>query len=62
VRLAEIASLETGTERLRVFTKLNDFCQTGRYPESLAPLPTAEEARRHMTDAGEVLQWLMQQL
>jgi len=59
VRLAEVAGLHPGTERLRVLTRLNDFCQAGRYPETPGPTLTAEQARQHVADASEVFQWLM---
>lgn len=59
VRLAEIAGLSPGTERLRVLSRLNDFCQAGRYPETPGPTLTAEQAGRQITDASEVFQWLM---
>jgi HEPN domain-containing protein len=62
VRLAELAGLDPGADRLRVFARLNEFCQAGRYPDGLAALPDADAARRHVTDAHAVFQWLMQQL
>jgi HEPN domain-containing protein len=59
VRLAEVARLSPGPERLRVLSRLNDFSQAGRYPETTGPMLTPDQARRHVTDASEVFQWLM---
>jgi HEPN domain-containing protein len=58
-RLAEVAGLSPEAESLRVLTRLNDFSQAGRYPETSGPVVTATEARQHVTDAREVFTWLM---
>jgi HEPN domain-containing protein len=59
VRLAELAGLELERERLRVLTDLNAYAQAGRYPEGPGPTLDAADARRHISTAREVFQWLM---
>ncbi len=38
---------------------MNAFSLEGRYPESLTPPPTTQEARAYLARAEEVFQWLM---
>jgi len=59
VRLAELGGRACTPEQLRILAKLNDFAQTGRYPEGVTPLPTAPEARQYVDDADQVYRWLM---
>ncbi len=61
-RLAELAGLQPGPERLGQLAALTAFSLEGRYPDALAPLPTAEETQGYMTSARELLEWLMRQL
>jgi HEPN domain-containing protein len=58
VRLAEVAGLVLAPERLRALTRLNDFSQEGRYPESIGPPVPAAEARVFVEEAREVVTWL----
>jgi HEPN domain-containing protein len=62
VRLAEFGARECSPEQLRILAKLNDFSQTGRYPEGVTPVPTSDQARQYVDDAGLVFQWLMTEL
>ena len=59
VRLAEVAGLQPSPDQLRILAALNEFVLAGRYPESLTPEPSSEEARRYRSDAEKVFQWLM---
>ena len=59
VRLAEVAGLAVGSDRLRVLAQLNEFSQAGRYPEVPGRLPSAEEAEVRLVEAREVFVWLM---
>jgi HEPN domain-containing protein len=59
VRLAEVAGLALGHDRLRVLARLNEFCQAGRYPEVPGRLPNVEEAAVRVAEAREVFLWLM---
>jgi len=62
VRLADLAGLQPSSEQRDTLAEMNAFHLEGRYPESLTPPPTAEEARGYMTRAEGVFQWLMTQL
>jgi HEPN domain-containing protein len=59
VRLAEVAGLALGHDRLRVLARLNEFCQAGRYPEVPGRLPSVEEAEVRVAEVREVFLWLM---
>jgi HEPN domain-containing protein len=62
VRLAELAAIETDKEQLDTLAEMNAFNVEGRYPETLAPPPTADEAKCYFERAQEVFEWLMQRL
>jgi hypothetical protein len=62
VRLADLAGLQPSPEQRDTLAEMNAFHLEGRYPESLTPLPTVEEARGYMTRGEGVFQWLMNQL
>lgn len=62
VRLAELGGRTSTSEQLRILAKLNDFSQAGRYPEGVAPPPTAAEARQYVDDSEQVFLWLMSEL
>jgi HEPN domain-containing protein len=59
VRLAELAALHLDSQQIDVLAEMNAFNLEGRYPESLAPPPTRQEARAYLARAEEVFQWLM---
>ncbi len=58
VRLAEVADLNLQPDQLDVLAEMNAFHIEGRYPESLTPVPTLKEAKRYLSRAEEVFQWL----
>lgn len=62
VRLVELASLKPNKEQLDTLAEMNAFNVEGRYPETLAPLPTPAEADRYLRQAEEVFQWLIKLL
>ena len=62
VRLAELAEIPLEQEQVYVLAEMNSFNIEGRYPESLTPPPTLEEARSYLTRAKEVFEWLMNRL
>ena len=57
-RLAELAGLQPNESQLSTLADLNAFSQASRYPDAVAPLPTAEEAEAYLGRAREVFQWL----
>jgi HEPN domain-containing protein len=61
-RLSELAGIAMVSEDVDVLAEMNVFHIEGRYPESLSPPPTKEEALRYMTRAEKIYQWLMNQL
>ena len=61
-RLSELAGVAMVSEDVDVLAEMNVFHIEGRYPESLSPPPTKEEALRYMTRAEKIYQWLMNQL
>jgi HEPN domain-containing protein len=61
LRLADMAGLQPSSDQRDALAEMNAFHVEGRYPESLSPPPTAEEASRYMTRAGEIFEWLMNQ-
>jgi len=58
VRLAELAELRPSLEQRDVLADMNAFHLEGRYPESLTPEPTQEEAQACLAGAEEVYRWL----
>jgi hypothetical protein len=41
------------------YAEMNSFNIEGRYPDTLSPSPSEEEAQHYMTQAEEVFQWLI---
>ena len=58
VRLVELAGLQPNESQLSTLADLNAFSQASRYPDAIAPVPTAEEAEAYLRRAREVFQWL----
>lgn len=42
-----------------ILAEMNSFNIEGRYPDTLSPPPSQEEAQHYMTQAEEVFQWLI---
>jgi HEPN domain-containing protein len=61
-RLAEAAALHLPPEHLNVLAEMNAFHIEGRYPETLNPLPTLQEAQQYFSRAEEVFRWLKDRL
>jgi len=62
VRLAEIAALPLNQTQIDIIAEMNAFNVEGRYPDSsILPL-THVESQDYLSRAGEVYQWLMNQL
>ena len=61
-RLARLGRVTVGEERLRTLAELNTHNLEGRYPGDLLPALPREEAGQLLDRAGEVLEWLTQQL
>jgi len=59
VRLAELAELDIQPAQVDILAEMNSFNIEGRYPDTLSPPPSQEEAQRYMTQAEEVFQWLI---
>ena len=60
-RLAEIAGLMPDADQKAVLAEVNAFHIEGRYPETLVPPPSKEEALNYIGRAAEVFQWLKNQ-
>ncbi|MBI3536954.1 MAG: HEPN domain-containing protein [Chloroflexi bacterium] len=61
-RLADLAQLQLNEQQIRILGRINAFNIEGRYPDSLMQPPSESEAKVHMADAKEMLEWLMKQL
>jgi len=59
VRLVELAKLDIKPAHVDILAEMNSFNIEGRYPDTLSPPPSQEEARHYMTQAEEVFQWLI---
>ena len=59
VRLVELAKLDIKPAHVDILAEMNSFNIEGRYPDTLTPPPSQEEARHYMTQAEEVFQWLI---
>jgi len=59
VRLAELAELDIQPAQVDILAEMNSFNIEGRYPDTLSPPPSQEEAQRYMTQTEEVFQWLI---
>ncbi len=63
LRLAAITELEMPPEKTLVLKRMNSYQLEGRYPEECLDAPTTQElAESLLKDAGETIQWLMEQL
>jgi len=62
LRLVELTGIAVTTAQLNTLADMNAFHIEGRYPESMTPPPTAQEARAYMAAAEEVYQWLTKKL
>lgn len=63
LRLAELAELELSPARELVIKRMNAYQLEGRYPEEYLDAPVTQElAESLMKDAGETIQWLIEQL
>ena len=62
IRLSELAGLQPDDSQVNVLADMNQFNLEGRYPESLAPAPSFQEADEYMARSQEVFTWLIQQL
>lgn len=61
-RLAETAKLALNDSQLDCLAELNQFNIEGRYPDSLMPVPSPREAKEYFLRAGEIYEWLTNQL
>jgi HEPN domain-containing protein len=59
VRLAELAGVGVTPEHVDVLAEMNAFSMESRYPDPLAPRPTADQAGAYLARAEEVFQWLI---
>ena len=62
IRLAEISCLEISPEQTDTLADMNEFAMAGRYPDTVGPLPTRDDAKELQAKAREVFQWLIRQL
>lgn len=62
IRLAEKAKLDLNEEELDFLSEFDRFDIAGRYPDHLTPIPTRPDAMNKMARAGELYQWLLNQL
>jgi len=62
LRLAAMAGLGLAEKHEETLGQMNSFALEGRYPETLPPVPTEEEARAYLPRVEEVLRWLISQL
>ena len=62
VRLAEIAGLEITSHQMDILAEISAYNLEGRYPDMALPLPTQSDALTSLSQAKEVLSWLMSQL
>jgi HEPN domain-containing protein len=62
VRLAELASVSLLQSQIDVLAKLNAFNIEGRYPDIQTSSPSRDVAQEYLNSAGEIYQWLMNQL
>lgn len=61
-RLAEMTTLSLSQDQISVLAKMNEFNIEGRYPDSLAALPSTERVADYLSRAEEMHRWLMKQL
>ena len=59
VRLVELTKLDIKSTHVDILAEMNSFNIEGRYPDTLSPPPSQEEARHYMTQAEKVFQWLI---
>ena len=59
VHLGELAGLVLKPDQTKLLALMNTFQMEGRYPQTLAPVPTPTEAQDDMRMAQEMLRWLL---
>jgi len=47
------------SRQVDILAEMNFFNIQGRYPDTLSPPPSQEEAQHYMTQGKEVFQWLI---
>lgn len=62
VRLGEWSKLSLDPEQIDFLAEMNPFNIEGRYPEVWGAPPSREEARHLIKQAGELFEWLKNQL
>ncbi|HEY4691735.1 MAG TPA: HEPN domain-containing protein [Anaerolineae bacterium] len=62
IRLAELAGIALSQAQIDVLAEMNAFNIEGRYPDTLTPPPRQPEALEYLARAGEVFNWLTNQL
>lgn len=62
LRLAELARISLLPDQSDLLTEMNRYSIEGRYPDSIAPPPSKEDAQVQMERARKVFEWLMQKL
>lgn len=62
VRLAEIASLELTSQQLNILADTNSFNIEGRYPDTILPSFSRDDALSYLKQAQEIFNWLMTRL
>ena len=58
VRLVELTDLDLQSAQVDILAEINPFNMEGRYPDTLSPPPSQEEAQNYISRANEVFQWL----
>jgi len=62
VRLVELTDLDLQSAQVDILAEINPFNMEGRYPDTLSPPPSQEEAQNYISRANEVFQWLIERL
>ena len=62
VRLVEMTDLDLQSAQVDILAEINPFNMEGRYPDTLSPPPSQEEAQNYISRANEVFQWLIERL
>jgi len=62
VRLVELTDLAVQPGQIDILAEINSFNIEGRYPDSLSPPPSQDEALNYIAKTDEVFKWLLEQL
>jgi HEPN domain-containing protein len=62
LQIAELAGIDLDVNQKDMLSIMNRFCTECRYPTEFAIVPNDEDTKRYLENAGEIFQWLMQQL